>query len=149
VSSVVKDVFVVDASVWVARYKPQDINHESSSRWLHLVLSRGLDVVGPTLLLPEVGGPIAREVSELDARRVLAELGRLFKLRLLPLGHELARLAARFAAQFQLRGADSVYVALAHELGIPLVTWDGEQRARAPGAVTVQTPAELLGSSPP
>jgi predicted nucleic acid-binding protein len=30
-----------------------------------------------------------------------------------------------------LRGADAVYVAVARHLGLPLVTWDDELRARA------------------
>ena len=103
--------------------------------------------MAPTLLLPEVTGPISRETSELDGRRVLFELGRLLTLRILPLTHEQGRLSARWAARLQLRGADSVYVALAHRHGMTLVTWDGEQLARAPAAVSVRTPAELLAGT--
>lgn len=129
----------------MARYKPEDINHGSSYRWLHRALDQSVEVVAPSLLLPEVTGPLSRETSELDARRVLSELSRIFTLRILPVDHELARLSANFAAQFQLRGADSVYVALAHQLRMPLITWDGEQLNRAGAAVKVLTPADLLG----
>ena len=79
----------------------------------------------------------------------MSELGRIVTLRVLPLGHDLARLSANLAAQFRLRGADSVYVALARSLNMPLVTWDREQRARAPAAVTVRTPEDLLKEGSP
>jgi predicted nucleic acid-binding protein len=42
----------------------------------------------------------------------------------------------------RLRGADAVYVALARRLGMPLVTWDAEQRERAKPVVRVVTPEE-------
>jgi predicted nucleic acid-binding protein len=80
----------------------------------------------------------------LDARRALSELTRLLTLRIVPFGHDLARLAAQFAARYKLRGADAVYVALAHDLRMPLVTWDDEQRTRAGKVVGVRTPGELL-----
>jgi hypothetical protein len=36
--------------------------------------------------------------------------------------------------------------ALAYDLGLPLVTWDDEQKTRASKVVTVRTPGELMGS---
>ena len=141
-------MFVVDASVWVARFMRPDINHLTSLRWLLRAFQNGITIVAPTLLLPEVCGPISRLSSELDARRALSFIDRISALRLVPLRHDSARTSARFAAQFRLRGADSVYVALAHDLGLPLVTWDGEQRERAAAVVTVQTPADLLQGQP-
>lgn len=137
-------MFVVDASVWVARFRPSDVNHTASYDWLARVFGSGMHVVGPTLLLPETTGPIGRAASELDARRALSELTRLLTLRIVPFGHDLARLAAQFAARFKLRGADSVYVALAYDLRMPLVTWDEEQRTRAGAVVTVRTPGEMM-----
>lgn len=137
-------MFVVDASVWVARFRSVDVNHQASYQWLSQVLDSGLRVVAPTLLLPETTGPIAREASELAARRVLSVLSRLLTLRFVPLRHDLARLAAQLAARLRLRGADSVYVALAYDLDMTLVTWDDEQRSRGGAVVTVRTPEELL-----
>ncbi len=137
-------MFVVDASVWVARFRSVDVNHPASDKWLSQVLDRGARMVAPTLLLPETTGPIAREASELAARRVLSVLSRVITLRIVPLRHDLALLAAQLAARLRLRGADSVYVALAYDLDMPLVTWDDEQRSRGGAVVTVRTPEELL-----
>jgi predicted nucleic acid-binding protein len=137
-------VFVVDASVWVSRYLPPDENHAASSEWLSRTLGEGESILAPTLLLAELTGPVSRAVSELEARRVLSEVSRLLAVRLVPLMHELGLLAALTAAQFRLRGADAVYVALARQFEAPLVTWDAEQLER--GALTARavTPAQLL-----
>jgi predicted nucleic acid-binding protein len=51
-------------------------------------------------------------------------------MHLLPLDQELVDEAAGLAAQFSLKGMDSIYVAVAKRLGIPLVTFDKEQLTR-------------------
>jgi predicted nucleic acid-binding protein len=61
-------------------------------------------------------------------------------LRLVPGEPELAILAARLAADLQLRGPDATYVAVAHHLNIPLVTWDKEQLHRAARLIATSTP---------
>ena len=40
------------------------------------------------------------------------------------------REATALAMELQLRGTDAVYVAVAHMLGLPLLTWDREQIER-------------------
>jgi predicted nucleic acid-binding protein len=61
-----------------------------------------------------------------------------------PVDLDLGQESAQLAIDLRLRGADAVYVALARRLGMPLVTWDGEQRERARSAVRVATPEEAL-----
>ena len=58
---------------------------------------------------------------------------------------ELALPAAELASELRLRGADAVYVAMTHRLGVPLVTWDREQLERAAVRIEARTPDELLG----
>jgi predicted nucleic acid-binding protein len=51
---------VIDASVWVSRFVTHDPHHAASARWLATTTaSEGL-LAAPTLVLPEVAGPIAR-----------------------------------------------------------------------------------------
>jgi predicted nucleic acid-binding protein len=52
----------------------------------------------------------------------------------------LARSAAEAAADHLLRGADTLYVVMAHLLGLPLITLDSELRRRAAGLVRVVAP---------
>ncbi len=48
--------------------------------------------------------------------------------------------AADVAVRFGLKGADSFYVAVAKQLGIPLVTLDNEQLTRPASIITTIRP---------
>ena len=47
---------------------------------------------------------------------------------------------AEVASDLQLRAGDAIYVALAHQLSIPLVSWDREQLQRASSLIETYTP---------
>jgi predicted nucleic acid-binding protein len=135
-------VSVVDASVWVSRLVPHDVHHAASRHWLEQAVADGQPLVAPVFLLAEIAGAIARRtgdphLAEQAIRQVLHVPG----LRLVVLDRRLGLAAARAAGDLSLRGGDAVYVALAEQLGIPLVTWDADQAARAAARVTVQAPA--------
>jgi predicted nucleic acid-binding protein len=132
---------VVDASVWISSLSPGEVGHLPSRRWLTAHLGTGGQVIAPALLLVEVAGAVARRsgdalLGELAMNAVLI----LPALYLIELDGRLSMHAARLAADLRLRGADAVYVALAHQLGIPLITWDREQLTRAAARIAVQTP---------
>jgi len=134
-------VTVVDASVWVSRLVPQDVHHAASRRWLEEQAAGGDLVISPTLLLAEVAGAVSRRTGHAQlAHQAVQMLLRLTELRLVPLDGRLGRSAAQLAAEIGLRGADAVYLATAHHLNVPLVTWDREQQARADRLVAVQAP---------
>lgn len=71
-------------------------------------------------------------------------IGRLPHLVLVDLDGSLARQAAELAAQYRLRGADSVYATVARRFGSRLVTLDREQHARAGRVVAAWLPKEAL-----
>lgn len=133
---------VVDASVWVSRVVPADANHELSRAWLDREIDRGNLLVAPAILLAEVAAAVSRRTARPRlARRAAAELERIPEIRLVSVDGELARAAALLAADLGLRGADSLYVAVARRLRLPLVTWDGEQRDRGRRVVRVGSPS--------
>jgi predicted nucleic acid-binding protein len=92
-------------------------------------------------LLPEVAGAVARRtgVPRL-ARRAIEAVLRVPGLRLVPVDDVLARSAAALAGRLRVRGADAVYLAVAADLRLPLVTWDVERRDRGARLVEVLTP---------
>jgi predicted nucleic acid-binding protein len=134
-------VRVVDASVWVARLVPQDLHHAASRRWIEACTARGGTLIAPLLLLAEVAGAVARRTGSAElAHRATDALLALPNLRLVALDARLGRESARLAAELGLKGADATYVAVAHLLGLPLVTWDRQQGARAGKRVTIYRP---------
>lgn len=137
-------MYVVDASVWVSSFLPRDVNHAPSRRWVEHALVNDM-VVSPGLLLPEVTGALARQTGQTSLSGRASELlQRHPNSRLAIIDVALAVSAAEASAQLRLRGADALYVALAAQLDVPLVTWDNEQRERGGARVKAFTPAELL-----
>jgi predicted nucleic acid-binding protein len=53
-------LIIIDASVWVSYFLPDDVNHAASISWLAPEIANNTPLIGPTFLLSEVGGPVAR-----------------------------------------------------------------------------------------
>jgi len=135
-----KKFIVLDASVWVSRLVPQDEFHAAVTSWMEQQRQAGVQFISPTLLLAEVGGAISRRTGNPAlGSQAIHQLEQLPGLRLVEMDNELILAAARLAAELGLRGADSVYVAVASQLNLPLVTFDVEQRGRAHERVTIQS----------
>ena len=136
-------MYVVDASVWGSRFVSADAHHEPSYQWLHGVIDRATLLVAPALVLAEVAGAVSRRTGQAElAARAVELLEQLPRSRLVAVDAQLARLGAALAGQFQLRGGDALYVALAQRLGFSLITWDREQLERGSRAAPVFTPQE-------
>ena len=132
---------VVDASVIVSRLVPHDVHHQASRRWLERHVADDGLLIAPMVILPEVAGAVARRTGESRlARRAVDAVLRLPALRLVAVDDALARSAARLAGQLRVRGADALYIATAADLGLPLMTWDVEQRERAATVIEVSSP---------
>ncbi len=129
---------VVDASLWVARLVPQDVFHDSVRAWMDARRAEDMELLAPSLLLAEVAGAISRRTGDVQlAQRAANQLEALPRLRLVEMDRALLREAAQLAAELGLRGADSVYVAVASHLSIPLITLDADQRVRAQKRVEI------------
>ena len=134
-------MFVVDASVWVARYVADDVHHAGARQWIFDTVSRGLDVFEPSIVLPELAGAVARRTG--NARygvSAATELIALPGIDMVPVDTQLARLSAELAASLGLRGADAAYVATAVEQEAVLITLDQEMMSRAASVVPSSGP---------
>jgi predicted nucleic acid-binding protein len=133
---------VIDASVWVSRLVTADVHYGETRRWLDQYVGGGSRLVAPVLLLLEVAGAVARRTGQTAlAQQAVQYLESFAPLQIVILDTQLGSHAARLAADLHLRGADAACVALAHQLGIPLVTWDAEQQTRSASMVVTHTPA--------
>ena len=132
---------VVDASVWVALFWPDDPRHTASRSWIECEVNAEEEILIPTLAVPEVAGPIRRRTGSHDlALRAVNAMLELPSVRTVPLTEELARLSGEFAALLALKGGDAVYAALAFMENATLFSWDSEHLDRCPGHVATRMP---------
>jgi predicted nucleic acid-binding protein len=132
-------LIVTDASIWVSRLVPDDSFHLTIKNWMTAQRSEKVEFLAPSLLLAEIGGAISRRTSSPTlGLRAIAQIKVIPGLRLIEMERSLAEIAANLAAELGLRGADSVYVAVAVRLNLPLTTLDADQKTRAAARVAIQ-----------
>lgn len=129
---------VVDASVWVSRLVENDEFHIPVKGWMNAQREQGATFVSPSLLLAEVGGVISRVTGKPEhGLNAIQKIENLPDVRIVDMDKALMDDASRIAAQYGVRGADSIYIAVASTLKIPLVTFDIDQREKASKLVDV------------
>lgn len=140
-------MYVIDASVYVADARPAEPHHAEATALLARLRADGSVTHAPLIVLAEVASAISRGTGRPAlARRWIAALRLIPRLRLHPVDETLAQAATDLAGDYQLRACDAVYVALAERLAAVLVTLDGQQRERVPAHVLARTPAEELAT---
>jgi len=129
---------VVDASVWVSRLLESDEFHIPVKNWMTAQREQDTIFVSPSLLLAEVGGVISRVTGKPElGLNAIQKIENLPDVRIVDMDKALMDNASHIAAKYGVRGADSVYIAVASTLNIPLVTFDVDQRAKASKLVDV------------
>jgi len=128
---------VIDASIWVARLVAEDVYYEPVKTWMAARLADNDQFLAPSLLLAEIGGAISRRTTPSLALKAIEQIQNLPGLQLVEMEDLLLQEAAHLAAQLGLCGADSIYVALAARLDLPLMTLDVDQRERAAKRIKV------------
>lgn len=132
---------VVDASVWASRLMPQDANYGASSIWIDAYTDAGGHLVAPEFMTVEVSAALIRQTGQPAAvKQTINDLYKYSDLSIIPLDSLLVRQAANIATDLRLRAGDAIYVTLAHQLGIPLISWDKEQLQRGGNLVETYTP---------
>jgi predicted nucleic acid-binding protein len=138
-------VYTVDASVWINGFDQREKGHEHSRAVLELLHKENIPIFIPNLVLAEVAGTISRTRQDAaKAQAFTGALSRLPNMFLIALDAALAEQAASLAAQHGLRGADSVYAAVAKKYDCILISLDNEHLTRLTGVVAVQRPEDAL-----
>jgi len=132
---------VVDANVWVSAAIGSEATHEASARWIAQQVAQSGPFILPTLVLPEVGGAIARRTGQAERGDYwVARIAGLAGAEFVTLDVPLALRAATLATRLKLHGPDAVYVAIADMYRVPLLTWDRQIHDRASNAIAVMRP---------
>jgi predicted nucleic acid-binding protein len=135
----------VDASVFVAAARVEEIHYSASRQFLLQARAHDATLFCPALVLPECAAAIARPTGDSALAEELVDLIESFPgMQLVPLEVHLARQAVQSATNHRLRGADSVYVAVADTFDATLITWDAEMLERGPRMVETVTPSHWL-----
>lgn len=138
-------MYTVDTSVWLGAFDYTRSQHATCLAVLDTLAALGQPIYVPTLLLAEVASAISRSRNDpIQGRVFAATLHNVAHLRFVSLDESLAERAAEIAADYRLRGADAVYVAVAMLQHCTLISLDDEQRTRVASLLTTQTPAEAL-----
>ena len=132
---------MVDASVWASRLMPQDDNHAASRAWIDQYIAAGGHLLAPEFMLVEVSAALTRQTRHpTDVKQTIEDLRHYSDLDILILDSALFREASNVATDLRLKAGDAIYVAIAHQQGVPLVSWDREQLNRAGPLVETYTP---------
>jgi predicted nucleic acid-binding protein len=129
---------IIDASVWVAIFRENDVHHGASVAFLDLALANQQDLNIPNLALAEIAGVFAGK-ARLATRTVRAVLA-LPRVQRHGLNDALGDRAAALATSCKLRGVDAVFVALAEALDQPLITLDREILERSSRVIEAEAP---------
>jgi predicted nucleic acid-binding protein len=143
-------MYTLDANIFVRDLDTREPQHAECHALLEELQAQALPIIVPVLVLAEVTGTVSRTRRDPIAGRLAADLLRKTgNLSLIPIDDSPAQEAAELAADYALRGADAVYVAVARRYNCTLVSLDREQREHARAIVTTRTPAEALADLQP
>lgn len=133
---------VVDASVYVALVNPSEPAHRDCWRWYLESVRRKALLTAPTIILAEVAAALSRGLDDRElAHKAASRLQRSRGIRLVPVTDALAHQAAKIAADYRIRGCDSIYLALAEANGADLITLDRQQLERGSAIVVTRQPS--------
>jgi len=147
----------IDANIWVSHYDYNDkACHNICSDFLYKVFQRNNIILhSPYILTVEVAATFARKMRSINPKEcpLATAKGNIIAGEVINFqnGHTWHVLDKQLSYESQtcatnafLKGADSIYVAVAQKSGSILITNDEEIKDRASKLVTVMTPQEWL-----
>ena len=138
---------VIDASIWVSQFRLQDVNRPPTRLWMKQYTTVNGLMIAPAFLLIEVAAAISRRTGEPAlAKKAIEDLNDADIIQFVDTNAGLIQAAVDVAINLQLRAGDAIYVALARQLNIPLISWDKEQLQKASTIITTYTPDTYIFS---
>lgn len=142
-------MLTIDAKVFISARVRTEVQHPASDQFLNRLVQAAVNILCPTLLVPEVAAAIARPTGNAAlANAVVSQIEVFPYLSLIEVTQNRAHQAVDLTILYRLRGPDAVYVAVAQEFGTTLITWDAEMLMRGAQTVPVMTPSDWLAANP-
>lgn len=134
-------MFCIDASVIISAAHGGEPYSERSKAFLDKVRSKRLKVFLPEIAIPEIASGLFRATKRADfSLEFISSLRLVPNFSFVPLDSRLANLAAEVAVKTYLRSADAIYVALALDYGLRLISLDREQISKGGKVASVIEP---------
>jgi len=129
---------VVDSNVFVSMFSEKDPNFNKAQKVLEKIVEKTIKVEVPSVFLPEICGAIRRIANKGFASSVKKEIKQWIGSKLISI-YEITEKrmedSSDIAIKLSLKGGDSIFVSLADELDVELLTFDKEINKKIKGTV--------------
>ncbi len=139
-----RTLVTIDTSVFAAAALHHETDHLAADRLMGTLAREETGIAVPSILIPELMSALQRNKYPLPRIRQLLLAYRNPRLMVVAVDLRLADQAGEIAMLQGTKGSDSIFLALARSLTVPLITLDREQHDRAPADIEVFTPEQAL-----
>ncbi len=134
-------MYCIDASVIVNSQLEREPYYSQSKAFLIMVKEKNLKVFLPEIVIPEITSGILRATMDDNfAFQFANNLRSISNFPFVPVDSKLANLASWIICKTKLKSADAIYIALAFDYNLELVTLDKEQLEKGKKFVKVRRP---------
>lgn len=134
-------MFCLDASVIISAARTGEPASDRSGSFFNKLKEQGAKVFLPEIAVTEVAAGFSRATKRPDFSLAFArDLRGLPNFSFVAVDARLADLAAAIAVETGLRSSDAIYVALAYDYHLTLVTLDRDQLSKARTLIDIQEP---------
>lgn len=134
-------MYCIDASVIVNSQLEREPHHNQSKAFLIMVEEKNLRVFLPEIVIPEITSGILRATMDEDfAFQFVNNLRSISNFLFVPVDSKLANLASWIICKTGLKGADAIYIALAFNYNLELISLDNDQLEKGKKLIRVQRP---------
>lgn len=134
-------MFCLDASVIINAVRPKESYHLKSKAFLDKVREEKTKIFLPEITIPEITSGLFRATKNPKiAQEFVIALRMLPNFSFVSIDSKLANLASWIICKTDLKSADAIYVALAFDYNLELITLDTEQLEKGKKIIKTRRP---------
>lgn len=134
-------MYCIDASVIISAQLPHERHHTKSRDFLEQLAVKEMRIFLPEILIPEITSGLFRVTGKINfVSEYTASLRAIPNFSFVPIDSHLSNLASWIILKTGLKGADSLYTAVAFYFGLTLITLDRIQLRKSNIIVNARTP---------